>query len=118
MKKSAIKKKKRINMVVVSLIIVFLLLILCLSVQFFDDSRGNVVNAATIECVKNSDCIIAKGSCCSCENGGAPKCIPKNQLGEYAKTLESCSKEGSCMGLDCGKISCGCVDNRCVGSSL
>lgn len=118
MKKRAVKKKKKVNMLIVSLIIISLCLILCICVQLVDDSRRNVVGAATVECVTNNDCIIARGSCCSCENGGSPKCISKNQLGDYAKILESCSVEGSCMGLDCGKISCGCVNNQCVGSQI
>jgi len=76
---------------------------------------AKIVNAAQVECMKNSDCIILRGTCCSCENGGTPQCVAKVSLRDYTKKFESCSDQETCFDMDCGKINCGCVDNKCVG---
>jgi hypothetical protein len=78
----------------------------------------NKFNKPSDACVRNSDCIIIRGSCCSCEDGGAPQCISKSKLSEYAKELESCSKSGACLGFECEKLTCSCVANACVGKPV
>jgi hypothetical protein len=86
--------------------------------QIYTKRTQILLEDSNIECTKNSDCLIIRGSCCSCEEGGAPQCIPKSQIGIFTKELESCSSKGSCFNLDCGKISCGCIENKCVGKYL
>ena len=112
-KKSDCEKKLKI-LIVLSLIVIlgFFMLVL----PYLNNHKGSkIVEAAQVECVKNSDCIIIRGSCCLCDEGGAPQCISKNKLGDYTKKLESCSSSGTCFNGDCGKITCGCVDNKCAG---
>lgn len=114
------KRKKKLEIVVIASLIVVLILLMCLVVGicYNDDLKKRIVTGDLIECTKNSDCLIVRGSCCSCEEGGAPKCIAKASLGEYMQQLESCSREGSCIGIDCGKISCGCIDGKCIGRTI
>ena len=114
--KKRIKKEK--DLLKITLIITSIFLILIIVLLLTKNEQTKKVEAKEIECVKNSDCLIIRGSCCSCENGGSPMCIPKTRLLEFTKMLEKCSSSGSCLNLDCGRISCGCVNNKCVGQKI
>lgn len=119
MKKAINKKKKNpLIVLILSILIVLLALITLMLLLNENKSNNNLVNAKIIECVKDSDCLIVRGSCCSCENGGAPQCIPKTSFDEVVKSLEKCSRDGACFNVDCGKISCSCINNVCTGKPL
>jgi hypothetical protein len=118
MGKRRLNKDKKLRLIVVISLIVLVGFFTLILPQLYNGNSSKSAEASPIECVKNSDCIIIRGSCCSCEDGGAPQCISKNQLGEYTKKLESCSSQGTCFNVDCGKITCGCVNNVCVGQSV
>jgi hypothetical protein len=115
MKKRRLSKDKKMRLIIAISLVVLVGFFTLVLPQLYDGKNSKSVEASPVECVLNSDCIIIRGSCCSCEDGGAPQCVPKNQLGEYTKKLESCLSQGSCFNLDCGKITCGCVDDVCVG---
>lgn len=117
MKKKVSKYQKRIEMLIISVLLVLLLLIMILSVQNYQNKKEMFVVDSPRECTKDSDCIIIRGSFCSCEDGGSPQCIPKDQMGEYISTIESCSKGNDLFSKNCGQISCGCVNNICVGQT-
>lgn len=109
-------KKNKSLLTVIALILFFMLSALVIYQIYLGSESKRIVQASMPECTKNSDCIILRGSCCSCDNGGAPKCIAKTKLADYTKELESCSSDGNCIGADCGTISCGCVKGSCVGN--
>lgn len=120
MKKRVKREQRKIKLLAIASLVVFILLLATIGLQTYKeyDLEKNSANLSPMECIKNSDCIIARGSCCSCENGGAPQCIAKINLGDYAKKLESCLVDGPCIGVDCGKIECSCVNNKCVGLTI
>ncbi|MEM4330457.1 MAG: hypothetical protein QW273_00415 [Candidatus Pacearchaeota archaeon] len=104
------------------LIFIFILGLFFLSSLFFlfykgifNKEKERSVEAKTIECLRDSDCLIIRGSCCPCEEGGSPICIPKTELTAYTKIFDKCSEKGKCLNSNCGKISCSCIDNKCVG---
>ena len=106
--------KLKIELISVTSLILIMLIFLLIRSTAQNEVINEIVGARIIECVKDSDCIIARGSCCSCENGGTPVCIAKTKIGDYANTLTNCLGSGTCTGLNCGKISCGCVNNKCT----
>ncbi|MCX8159276.1 MAG: hypothetical protein N3D20_03275 [Candidatus Pacearchaeota archaeon] len=112
--KKRIKKERRIMIILLSLV-VLLVFILFLTITANKEKK---VEAKEIECVKDNDCLIIRAACCPCEMGGEPICIPKTRLNEFTKMLEKCSRQESCSENKCSKITCGCVNNKCVGQRI
>ena len=115
MRKKRLGKQKKLRLVLALSIVILAGFFTLLLPQIYDGNDSGRVEAAPVECVRNSDCIIVRGSFCACDDGGAPKCIAKNRLGDYTKSLESCTRNDRFFDEDCGQITCGCVDNVCIG---
>ncbi len=114
MKKRRESQCDKLKMILISSIVVLAILMLLVLVQVFFLGARDGRTIKEIECVKDSDCIIVRGSCCSCEEGGSPVCLSKGSLGEYTQLMKCYNPQG-CLNVDCGKIGCGCVNNKCVG---
>lgn len=108
-------KEVKIITILALLGLVVLLLILSLAVNKKENKK---VEAKEVECEKNSDCIIVRSDCCPCEEGKNPVCIPKTRLFEFSSILEKCSQRFGCMNENCGKISCSCINNKCIGQKI
>lgn len=111
------EKRKAIVIILSSLFILAFLFLLLTSLSK-EKKQISGVEAKEVECYKDSDCLIIRGSCCPCDNGGSPQCIPQKNLPEFTRVLEKCSLMGSCFNENCGKIVCGCVNNKCVGQRI
>ena len=98
--------------IIIAVLLVLIVGIFTLIIPQIQKSESNAVEK--MECVTNSDCIIIRGVHCDCDDGGAPQCVPKNLLGEYSMQLSTCNSFGT-QSDNCGRITCGCVNNRCVG---
>ncbi|MEM4182011.1 MAG: hypothetical protein QXX68_02555 [Candidatus Pacearchaeota archaeon] len=112
------KERKKVIVIIFTSFLILAFLLLLLTNLNRDNKQIRGVEAKEVECYKDSDCLIIRGSCCPCNNGGSPQCIPQKNLLEFTRALEKCSSKGACFNEDCGKISCGCVNNKCVGQRI
>ena len=114
-KREKVNSEKKIKWVVVLLLVVLAGLISIVLPQVYQDGENSLVEASEIECFTNSDCVIVRAEHCPCNQGGSPQCISRERLGEYTQSLGSCPVSNGYSRNECGQISCGCVNNRCVG---
>lgn len=112
-KRRNLKTDKKIKWVVVLLLVVFAGLVSLVVPQIY---QGNsLIEESEIECFVNSDCLVVRAEHCPCNLGGAPQCIARENLAEYTQTVQNCPVIGGYERNDCGEITCGCVNNKCVG---
>ncbi len=116
MKKRVIKKEKKIFFLILAIFMVAVLLFFAMKIN--KDYSTKKVEAKEVECYSDKECLVIKGGCCPCEKGGSPRCIPQTKLFDFSKMLEKCSPNGSCFNEDCGKISCSCTNNKCIGKRI
>ena len=94
-------------------IIILLLIILIFLIYFIVRS----LNAKTIDlskCKSDSDCIKVQTGCCSCNMGGAEKCVLNSMQTSYQDKLNNCSKNQMCLAVySCTIKSCSCVNGVC-----
>ncbi|MEM4605568.1 MAG: hypothetical protein QW103_00830 [Candidatus Pacearchaeota archaeon] len=112
-------KSKRTNFFFkVSLSLLILIFLFFIFSFFGKDSNQNFVLSEKTECFRDSDCLILRSSCCSCEEGKNPVCVSKKEFSEFSQKLESCYINGICLDMQCSKISCRCVNNKCIGQKI
>ena len=112
-KRKSRSSDKNIKWIIVLLLVVVAGLVGLVVPQIYQSE--SVIDESEIECFVNSDCAIVSAEHCPCNLGGAPKCIAKINLGEYTQSVQNCPSIQGYERNDCGQISCGCVNNRCVG---
>lgn len=66
--------------------------------------KGAPVSAP--DCKKDSDCVMVQDDCCSCNQGGKARAIPKKEKAAYEKDLKKRCKETECIEMMSQDPSC------------
>ena len=92
------------------LIILFGLVVYSLT-QMEDIPKTDTNSSA--ECIFDSDCVLQKATCCSCDMGGEEKCVTKIESAEIINGLSKC-KDIICPAVySCSIKICGCNQGKC-----
>jgi hypothetical protein len=65
----------------------------------------------TAECHEDADCVLVTDGCCSCNEGGKQRAIPKNARDAYEK-----KRQGMCKKTMCPQLMS--EDQSCVGRAV
>ena len=91
---------------VVALTVVVLLLGLRLDAQAKRAHKPKAAPAASADCKTDADCVLVPDDCCSCNQGGKQRAIPKKQKDTYEKDRKKRCADTQCMEMMSQDPSC------------
>ena len=87
-------------------LIVALLLGLRLEAQAKKAHKPKAAPAAAADCKADTDCVLVPDDCCSCNQGGKQRAIPKKQKDSYEKDRKKRCADTQCMEMMSQDPSC------------
>jgi hypothetical protein len=69
-------------------------------------AKAKAAPAATADCNTDADCIVVPDDCCTCEQGGKQRAIPKKQKDGYEKDRKKRCADTQCMEMMSQDPSC------------
>ena len=91
---------------VVALTVVVLILGLRLDAQAKRAHKPKAAPAASADCKTDADCVLVPDDCCSCNQGGKQRAIPKKQRDTYEKDRKKRCADTQCMEMMSQDPSC------------
>jgi hypothetical protein len=87
-------------------LIVALILGLRLDAQAKRTHKSKAAPAASTDCKTDADCVLVPDDCCSCNQGGKQRAIPKKQKDSYEKDRKKRCADTQCMQMMSQDPSC------------
>ncbi len=91
---------------VFALIVVTLVLGLRLDAQAKRTHKPKAAPGASADCKTDADCVLVPDDCCSCNQGGKQRAIPKKQKDSYEKDRKKRCADTQCMEMMSQDPSC------------
>src|SRR3954470_6452705 len=90
-------RRSLVALSVASLVVVALILGLTLGAEAKRAHKPKAAPAAAADCKTDKDCVLVADDCCSCNQGGKQRAIPKKQKDTYEKDRKKRCADTQCM---------------------
>jgi len=99
-------RRSLVALSVAALVVVALILGLTLGAEAKRAHKPKAAPAGAADCKTDTDCVLVPDDCCSCNQGGKQRAIPKKQKDTYEKDRKKRCADTQCMEMMSQDPSC------------